>query len=191
MGQCAVPSLRNSTNTPCMCALKPTTSRTSTPIILLYSRCYAEDVTSVTSGASQGPHSFNLVFVCLFVSRLALSHICPVPYHQRQLAINSWPQYSNRAFKRKIIRWSNLEEWVWMRSVSGNACRAIVRVRIPDYALKKEEENWKIYNILCFFCLVKAVDGVVLPSTVPVLYHIVPSKTAGHNIQIGLSNARS
>ena len=32
-----------------------------------YSRSYAEDVTSVTSGASQGPHSFNLVFVCLFV----------------------------------------------------------------------------------------------------------------------------
>ena len=31
----------------------------------LYSRSYAEDVTSVTSGASQGPHSFNLVFVCL------------------------------------------------------------------------------------------------------------------------------
>ena len=30
-----------------------------------YSRSYAEDVTSVTSGASQGPHSFNLVFVCL------------------------------------------------------------------------------------------------------------------------------
>ena len=33
----------------------------------LYSRSYAEDVTSVTSGASQGPHSFNLVFVCVFV----------------------------------------------------------------------------------------------------------------------------
>ena len=33
----------------------------------IYSRSYAEDVTSVTSGASQGPHSFNLVFVCLFV----------------------------------------------------------------------------------------------------------------------------
>ena len=43
-------------------------------------RSYAEDVTSVTSGASQGLHSFNLVFVCLFVSRLALSRICPVPY---------------------------------------------------------------------------------------------------------------
>ena len=43
----------------------------------VYSRSYAEDVTSVTAGASQGPHSFNLVFVCLcvclFVSRLALS----------------------------------------------------------------------------------------------------------------------
>ena len=33
----------------------------------IYSRSYAEDVTSVTSGASQGPHSFNLVFVCLCV----------------------------------------------------------------------------------------------------------------------------
>ena len=51
-----------------------------------YSRSYAEDVTSVTSGASQGPHSFNLVFVCLcvcvFVSRLELpylSRICPIP----------------------------------------------------------------------------------------------------------------
>ena len=32
-----------------------------------FSRSYAEDVTSVTSGASQGPHSFNLVFVCLCV----------------------------------------------------------------------------------------------------------------------------
>ena len=31
------------------------------------SRSYAEDVTSVTSGVSQGPHSFNLVFVCVFV----------------------------------------------------------------------------------------------------------------------------
>ena len=31
---------------------------------IIYSRSYAEDVTSVTSGASQGPHSFNLVFVC-------------------------------------------------------------------------------------------------------------------------------
>ena len=45
------------------------------------SRSYAEDVTSVTSGASQGPHSFNLVFVCLFVCVTAgaipyLSRIC-------------------------------------------------------------------------------------------------------------------
>ena len=52
--------------------------------IIYYSRSYAEDVTSVTSGASQGPHSFNLVFVCLFVclfvSRLVLSRICPVLY---------------------------------------------------------------------------------------------------------------
>ena len=34
---------------------------------LIYSRSYAEDVTSVMSGACQGPHSFNLVFVCLCV----------------------------------------------------------------------------------------------------------------------------
>ena len=46
---------------------------TSTHLHVVYSRSYAEDVTSVTYGASQGPHSFNLVFVCLFVSRLALS----------------------------------------------------------------------------------------------------------------------
>ena len=32
--------------------------------------------------------------------------------------------YSNRAFKCKIIMWSNLEELVCMRSVSGDACRA-------------------------------------------------------------------
>ena len=52
-----------------------------------YSRSYAEDVTSVTSGASQGPHSFNLVFVCLCVCLFVcvtpgaipyLSRICPV-----------------------------------------------------------------------------------------------------------------
>ena len=41
--------------------------RTSALDIRSYSRSYAEDVTSVTSGASQGPHSFNLVFVCVFV----------------------------------------------------------------------------------------------------------------------------
>ena len=70
---------------------------------IYYSRRYAEDVTSVTSGASQGPHSFNLVFVCVFVSRLELSRICPVPYHQTQLATYSRQQYSNRAFKRNII----------------------------------------------------------------------------------------
>ena len=58
--------------------------------LTLYSRSYAEDVTSVTSGASQGPHSFNLVFVCLFVSRLALSRICPVLYRTSK---DSWPQY--------------------------------------------------------------------------------------------------
>ena len=55
-----------------------------------YSRSYAEDVTSVTSGASQGPHSFNLVFVCLFVSRLALSRICTVLYRTSK---DSWLLY--------------------------------------------------------------------------------------------------
>ena len=74
--------------------------------VLAYSRSYAEDVTSVTSGASQGPHSFNLVFVCLFVCVTpgAIPYLSrTVPYHQTQLATYSWPQYSNRAFKRKII----------------------------------------------------------------------------------------
>ena len=51
------------------------------------SRSYAEDITSVTSGASQGPHSFNLVFVCLFVcvfvSRLELSYPVSFPYLSR------------------------------------------------------------------------------------------------------------
>ena len=72
----------------------------------IYSRSYAEDVTSVTSGASQGPHSFNLVFVCLCVCVTpgAIPYLSrTVPYHQTQLATYSWPQYSNRAFKRKII----------------------------------------------------------------------------------------
>ena len=50
-----------------------------------YSRSYAEDVTSVTSGASQGPHSFNLVFVCVTPGDIPyLSRT--VPYQQRQLA---------------------------------------------------------------------------------------------------------
>ena len=74
--------------------------------LVFYSRSYAEDVTSVTSGASQGPHSFNLVFVCLCVCVTpgAIPYLSrTVPYHQTQLATYSWPQYSNRAFKRKII----------------------------------------------------------------------------------------
>ena len=49
------------------------------------SRSYAEDVTSVTSGASQGPHSFNLVFVCLFVC------VTPgaIPYLSRTVPSNT------------------------------------------------------------------------------------------------------
>ena len=83
-------------------AQKPTTDRDK-----FNSRSYAEDVTSVTSGASQGPHSFNL-FVCLFVCVCVTPGAIPYlsrtePYHQTQLATYSWPQYSNRAFKRKII----------------------------------------------------------------------------------------
>ena len=48
----------------------------------LYSRSYAKDVASVTSSASQSPHSFKSVFICLFVlsACLALSRTCPVPY---------------------------------------------------------------------------------------------------------------
>ena len=49
----------------------------SEPLFTFYSRSYAEDVTSVTSGASQGPHSFNLVFVCLCV---CLCHAWRYPY---------------------------------------------------------------------------------------------------------------
>ena len=50
-----------------------------------YSRSYAEDVTSVTSGASQGPHSFNLVFVCLCVC------VTPgaIPYLSRTVPSNT------------------------------------------------------------------------------------------------------
>ena len=46
-----------------------------------YSRSYAEDVTLVTSGASQGPHSFNLVFVCVFVCLChAWRYLVSIPY---------------------------------------------------------------------------------------------------------------
>ena len=58
-------------------------------LISFNSRSYAEDVTSVTSGASQGPHSFNLVFVCVFVCVTpgAIPYLSrTVPYQQRQLA---------------------------------------------------------------------------------------------------------
>ena len=44
-----------------------------------HSRSYAEDATSVTSGASQGPHSFNLVFVCLCVCFVCLCHAWRYP----------------------------------------------------------------------------------------------------------------
>ena len=44
-----------------------------------YSRSYAKYVTSVTSGASQGPHSFNSVFVCL-CHRHAWRYPLPVLY---------------------------------------------------------------------------------------------------------------
>ena len=98
----------------------------------IYSRSYAEDVTSVTSGASQGPHSFNLVFVCLFVclfvSRLALSRICPVLYRTSK---DSWPQYfclfvpsTCLALSRTCpvpsrVRYPQENEYIIMRSVSG------------------------------------------------------------------------
>ena len=63
-----------------------------------YSRSYAKDVTSVTSGASQGPHSFNSVIVCL-CHRHAWRYPAPVPYRTIK---DSWSQYSNRAFKCKF-----------------------------------------------------------------------------------------
>ena len=39
-----------------------------------------------------------------------------------------------------------------MRSVLGNACRAIAPVRIPGYALKKKRRIEKSITFLCFFC---------------------------------------
>ena len=51
----------------CICFHLLKSTRIMWFLISFYSRSYAEDVTSVTSGASQGPHSFNLVFVCVFV----------------------------------------------------------------------------------------------------------------------------
>ena len=54
-----------------------------TCVIIVYSRSYAEDVTSVTSGASQGPHSFNLVFVCLFVCLFVCVTAGAIPYLSR------------------------------------------------------------------------------------------------------------
>ena len=60
-----------------------------------YSRSYAEDVTSVTSGASQGPHSFNLVFVCLFVCLFVCVTPGAIPYLSvlYRTSKDSWPQY--------------------------------------------------------------------------------------------------
>ena len=43
------------------------------------------------------------LFVCAIGMPGAIPYLSlTVPYHQRQLATNSWPQYSNRAFKCKI-----------------------------------------------------------------------------------------
>ena len=58
-----------------------------------YSRSYAEDVTSVTSGASQGPHSFNLVFVCLCH---AWRYPVSVPYSTVPSNTASWPHAAGR-----------------------------------------------------------------------------------------------
>ena len=79
-----------------------------------YSRSYAEDVTSVTSGASQGPHSFNFVFVCLcHVWRYPTS----VPYRTtKRMSMYSSIMYS---IKPGIIYVCEVYRW--------NACRAIVQ----------------------------------------------------------------
>ena len=62
---------------------------------MFYSRSYAEDVTLVTSGASQGPHSFNLVFVCVFVCLChAWRYPVPVPYHQEYGTIKRMSIYA-------------------------------------------------------------------------------------------------
>ena len=64
---------------------------------LYFSRSYAEDVTSVTSGTSQGPHSFNLVFVCLFVCLCHAWRYCvSVPYRTIK---HSWPHTAGRTIQ--------------------------------------------------------------------------------------------
>ena len=144
-----------------------------------FSRSYAEDVTSVTSGASQGPHSFNLVIinllVCLFVSRLALSRICPVPYrtikhswpqtaghnicwlpylsrtvpyHQTQLATNSWSQYSSYYVYDSLMYRETF--WKEIGRRGGNAIRMDVSCRIGDRMRQQkhtlEERSRRLQN---------------------------------------------
>ena len=141
--------------------------------LVLYSSSYAEDVTSVTSGASQGPHSFNLVFVCLFVSRLALSRICPVPYrtikhswlqtrqlatifagaipylsrtvpyHQTQPATNSSPQYSSYYVYDSLMYREIF--WKEIGRRGGNAIILDVSCQIGDRMRQRKDKNilWK------------------------------------------------
>ena len=68
-----------------------------------------------------------------------------LPYKQKQLglATNSLPQYPYRAFKCKIIMWSNLEELVCMRIVSGECMKGDSAGSNPRLCLEKKSEKWK------------------------------------------------
>ena len=88
--------------------------------------------------------------------RITLDHTCPVPtcIPYRTVPSKTAGHNANRAFKCKITMWNNLEEWVCMRSVSGmHAGRAIVRVRIPGYVLKKKDFFTEFIHPYAFFCL--------------------------------------
>ena len=95
--------------------------------IYLHSRSYAEDVTSVTSGASQGPHSFNLVFVCLFV--------CVTPG-----AIRIWRQKKHR----DVINFSIL---LFFQAYAGIRTRTIALHAFP-HTLRIHTHSSKLLHVM-------------------------------------------
>ena len=159
---------------------------------LFNSRSYAEDVTSVTSGASQGPHSFNLVFVCVFV--------CVTPG-----AIRIWRQKSIGCYKF-------FNSPFFFQAYPGIRTRTIALHAFP-HTLRIHTHSSKLLYVIILrlkalfeycgqlyvascVCWYGTGDGVVLPSIVlvPYLSPTVPChqrRLATMHIQIGLSNARS